>query len=166
MADTRIRDEIDRHLLFGDGHAGNLRRGELLRPKLRACGERLQIAPGVVMPWPGKLSIGNDVVISWFTYIGGGDITIGDRVTIGPHCSMTGGDHGYRPEHGDFRGPHRMASIVIGDGSWLAAGVVVTAGTTIGKGCLVAAGAVVTHDLPDGMMAAGVPAREIKEVSA
>jgi maltose O-acetyltransferase len=33
---------------------------------------------------------------------------------------------------------------------------------TIGRGCLIGAGAVVTHDLPDRVLALGVPAKVVK----
>jgi acetyltransferase-like isoleucine patch superfamily enzyme len=50
----------------------------------------------------------------------------------------------------------------IGDESWLGHGCVVLPGVTIGRHSVVAAGAVVTNDVPDYSVAAGVPARVIK----
>jgi len=54
--------------------------------------------------------------------------------------------------------------IVIGEGCWLGAHCVVTAGCKIGKGSVLGAGAVVVHDIPDNVLAAGVPARTIKKL--
>ena len=46
--------------------------------------------------------------------------------------------------------------------SSLGSGVVVMGGVTIGAGALVGAGAVVTHDVADGAVVAGVPARVLR----
>lgn len=41
-------------------------------------------------------------------------------------------------------------------------GVIVLSGVRIGKGAVVGAGSVVTQDVPDGTIAAGIPARVVK----
>ena len=56
--------------------------------------------------------------------------------------------------------------IRIGKGTWLGMNVVVTAGVSIGQGCIVGANATVTKDLPDHILAGGVPAKVIKEVAS
>jgi len=37
-------------------------------------------------------------------------------------------------------------------------------GVTIGSGCVIAAGSVVTQDIPENSMAAGVPAKVMKKI--
>ena len=59
----------------------------------------------------------------------------------------------------------QIGDIVLEDDVWLATGVTVSAGVTIGRGTVVAAGSVVTKDLPPGVLAAGVPAKVIREIS-
>jgi acetyltransferase-like isoleucine patch superfamily enzyme len=58
--------------------------------------------------------------------------------------------------------PERPVSI--GDGSWLGHGTVVLPGVTIGRHVVVGANSVVTSDLPDNCVAAGVPARVIRQL--
>jgi acetyltransferase-like isoleucine patch superfamily enzyme len=53
----------------------------------------------------------------------------------------------------------------VGSGASIGSGATIMGGVTIGAGALVAAGAVVTHDVPPGMMAVGVPARIVGPVS-
>jgi acetyltransferase-like isoleucine patch superfamily enzyme len=58
------------------------------------------------------------------------------------------------------KGPTRL-----GDNVWLGANVVVTSGVTIGDRCVVGSNSVVTRDLPPGTIAAGSPAKVIREIS-
>jgi acetyltransferase-like isoleucine patch superfamily enzyme len=57
------------------------------------------------------------------------------------------------------KGPTR-----IGSNSWFGVNCVVTTGVTIGERCVVGANSVVTRDLPDGVIAAGAPAKVIREI--
>ena len=55
----------------------------------------------------------------------------------------------------------KLAPIVIADNVWLGFGVTILQGVRIGKGAVVCAGAVVTKDIPDYSIVAGVPAKII-----
>jgi acetyltransferase-like isoleucine patch superfamily enzyme len=57
------------------------------------------------------------------------------------------------------KGPTR-----IGDNVWCGAHVVVTSGVSIGERCVIGANSVVTTDLPPFSVAAGAPARVLKQV--
>jgi maltose O-acetyltransferase len=52
--------------------------------------------------------------------------------------------------------------VVIGDDVWIGRRAIIMPGVHIGKGCIIGAGAVVTKDIPDYSVAAGVPARVVK----
>ena len=51
--------------------------------------------------------------------------------------------------------------VTIGEGAWIGAGAIVLA--DVGKGTVVAAGSVVTKPLPEFVVAAGVPAKVIRQ---
>jgi len=56
-------------------------------------------------------------------------------------------------------GDEHKDEILLQDNVWLQAGVSVMPGVTIGKGAIVIKGSVVTKDIPEGVVAGGVPAR-------
>ena len=53
--------------------------------------------------------------------------------------------------------------IIIGESAWISIGATLLPGVKVGKGSIVAAGSVVTKDVPDNVMVAGVPAKIIKK---
>jgi acetyltransferase-like isoleucine patch superfamily enzyme len=52
---------------------------------------------------------------------------------------------------------------IIGDGSWIGANAVITAGVQIGRNVVVAGGSVVTKNVPDYAVVGGNPARVLKQ---
>ena len=52
----------------------------------------------------------------------------------------------------------------IGSNCWFGANCVVTSGVEIGERCVIGANSVVTRDLPPRVIAAGIPAKVIREV--
>lgn len=113
-----------------------------------------------------------DVAIGTYSLISGAlhcdvgaPIRIGDRVRIGHNVSLLTVDH--EVGSGDMRsGATKCGPIEIGDGAWVASHVMVLPGVRIGAGAIVAAGAVVTRDVPDNTLVAGVPARVARDLSA
>ncbi|HEY1536806.1 MAG TPA: acyltransferase [Polyangiaceae bacterium] len=110
-------------------------------------------------------SIGNFTLVSGALHADvGAPIRIGDRVRIGHDVSLLTVDHDVGPE--ELRaGQRKFGPIEIGDGAWLASRVVVLPGVRIGTGAIVAAGAVVTRDVPNNTLVAGVPARVVRNLS-
>lgn len=90
-------------------------------------------------------------------FMDGGSITFGDNVFIGPFCGFYTASHPLGAKERNL-GLERALPIVVVDNCWFGANVSVLQGVTIGSGCVIAAGSVVTEDLPDNVMAAGVPA--------
>ncbi|MEO8901450.1 MAG: acyltransferase [Polyangiaceae bacterium] len=140
---------------------------------LRAAGMR--IGPSSLVQGPLRITgSGNpceDFSIGAFTLISGAlhadvgaSVRIGDRVRIGHDVSLLTVDHEVGSE--EMRsGRRKYGKIEIGDGAWLASRVVVLPGVRIGAGAVVAAGAVVTRDVPDNTLVAGVPARFVRNLS-
>ena len=90
-----------------------------------------------------------------------GGITIGDGTLLGNDVVLTTMNHDFDP---DQRTTTYPAPIVIGKKVWLGSSVTVVPGVTIGDGAIIGAGAVVTKDIPPYTIAAGVPARVIRQI--
>jgi acetyltransferase-like isoleucine patch superfamily enzyme len=58
----------------------------------------------------------------------------------------------------------RAEPIHIGDNVWLTMNIIVLPGVTIGKNSVIGAGSVVTHSIPENVLAAGNPAKVIKNI--
>lgn len=116
----------------------------------------------------GKLSIKDGTWISpgvtFYTH-DTASIIIGSKCDIGPDVAFIIGSHvvgGIDRRAGDGV----ANSIIIGDGTWIGARVTVLDGVTIGDGCVIAAGSVVHQDIDDNCLAAGVPAKVKRILSA
>jgi acetyltransferase-like isoleucine patch superfamily enzyme len=81
-------------------------------------------------------------------------LAAGVHIPSGPHT------HGTDPAAPIHDQPGSLRLVRIGSGSWIGSNAVVLA--DVGRNTVVGAGAVVTHPLPDGVIAAGVPARVVK----
>ena len=93
-------------------------------------------------------------------------IEIGDHVLIGANCTIVDTDfHPLEPYHRQ-QDPADAATapIVIEDHVFIGMQSVVLKGVTIGAGSVIGACSVVTRDIPPGVIAAGNPARVIREL--
>ena len=109
------------------------------------------------------------VIIGQQTLIGIGNviigpISIGNNVILAQNIVISGLNHQYIDvDLPIVKQPVTTKQIIIEDDCWIAANVVTTQGVTIGKHCVIAAGAVVTKNIPPYSVAAGNPAKIIKQ---
>ena len=160
--DNELFAQLTKYCNESDNGPDDLRRAELLG----FGGRDILVAPGAIIRVPDKEKIGRNIFIGLYSYING-PVTIEDDVLIGPHCALTAGHHKFDPATQSFSARTNADydnSIVIGRGSWLAAGVTVTAGVRIGKANLICANAVVTQNTPDYAIMAGGPAVQKGEI--
>jgi len=125
-------------------------------------GKNCELSYGTVLhPYRGHITIQDDVFIGPNVVIyGHGGVDIGEQTLIAMHCRILSSEHTI-PDFGtDIRGePDIPKPTRIGRDVWLGAGVTVLGGLTIGDGCIIGAGSVVTHNIPPGAVAFGVPAK-------
>ena len=84
-------------------------------------------------------------------------------LAAGVHVPSGAHTHGHQADGPIQLQPLNRKLVHIGSGSWVGSGAVVMA--DIGKNTIVGAGAVVTHPVPDSVIAAGVPARVLRQRS-
>lgn len=84
-------------------------------------------------------------------------IEIGDNVTMAPRVHILCHDASTKA----FLNYTKIGRVSIGDNVFIGAESIVLPGVTIGSNVVIGAGSVVTHDVPDGMLVAGNPARTI-----
>jgi len=113
--------------------------------------------------YKGKMSIGSNTWIGQQCFIhAAGDVVIGDKVGIGPCVKILTSTHSLAGDDDAIMSAElEFSPVVIKDGSDIGVGAILMPGVTIGKGVQVAAGAVVTRDVGDRSIVAGVPARVI-----
>jgi acetyltransferase-like isoleucine patch superfamily enzyme len=138
----------------------------LLRLRGTRVGRRVKIWRGVWIDDYRKLWLGEDVTIGKSVMLlCGGVVRIGHRVMVGHGAQVISSGHripGSREEPMRWSGPEQ-APIEIADDAWIGAGAIVLGGVRIGRGAVVAAGAVVTRDVPDFTIVAGVPAVQVRQ---
>jgi acetyltransferase-like isoleucine patch superfamily enzyme len=93
-------------------------------------------------------------------------VEIGSHCMFANHCFVADAEHRYddRELPVTWQGMEPKGPVRIGDSCWFGTNVVVTGGVTIGEHTVVGANSVVTKDLPPGVVAAGAPARVIREI--
>lgn len=132
----------------------------------------------------GRIIIGNDVEIdNDCRLVAANDAVLmfKDKCFIGPYCVFNAGSnitlgsytisggfiHIQSSNHGMARGEkiwlqkHNYGPVFIGEDVWLGGGCTILQGVTLADGAVVAAKAVVTNDVPEFSIVAGVPARVI-----
>jgi maltose O-acetyltransferase len=139
-------------------------RRAVLRELLGSLGEGTEIRPPLRCDYGYQTHVGARTFINFgVVLLDVATITIGDDVQVGPNVQLLTATHPVEPE--PRRAKFEAARpIVVGDNVWLGGGVIVCPGVSIGENTVVGAGAVVIRDLPPNVVAAGNPARVIRQL--
>jgi acetyltransferase EpsM len=112
--------------------------------------------------------IARDIIVGLGTVIMAGVVVnpgsaVKDNVILNTLSSI---DHDCVIENGVHIGPgaHIGGGAIIGEGTWVGIGAIIKDNIKIGRGSIIGAGAVVIKDIPDGVVAFGVPAKVIRSV--
>lgn len=123
-------------------------------------GKGVAINHGLQVRVSRRIRVDEDVFIAEDVILDGrGGLAIGAHTSINSRAQIWTAQHDWQAP--DFA--YVQAATSIGAWCWISANVVVLPGVTIGEGTIVAAGSVVTKDLEPWILAAGVPARKIRD---
>ncbi|WP_428193450.1 acyltransferase [Aliivibrio sifiae] len=113
---------------------------------------------------PIKLVVGDGVWIGYNCFLCG-EVVIGNNVMIGPNVSIPGANHNYEKKGIPYKDQGLdVKGTLIGNNVWIGANSVILDGVKIGDNSVIGAGSVVTKDVPENMIYAGVPAKKIKAI--
>ncbi len=131
-----------------------------------SCGENCYIVLPFHANWGGHhLHFGSDIYANFnLTVVDDGNIFVGDKVMFGPNVTIATANHPINPEL-RAKGLQYNKDVHIGENVWIGANSVICPGVSIGSNTVIAAGSVVTKDIPEGVVAGGVPCKVIREIS-
>ena len=117
-----------------------------------------------VNTWHGKVVLGRGCSIGMYSILVG-PIEIEDYAVIAQGVYVFGENR--KLDDGGVQSAEHVVvkPVKIGRGSWVGSGTRIMPGVSIGEGCVIGAGSVVTQNIPDGVLAAGVPARVIRQLT-
>jgi acetyltransferase-like isoleucine patch superfamily enzyme len=128
------------------------------------------VEPGcwfALYPDTAQLEIGEGTIVNLGCMLAATErITIGSHCMFANYCFVADADHRYDDATVPvtWQGMQPKGPVTIEDNCWFGTNCVVTGGVTIGERTVVGANSVVTKDLPAGVIAAGAPARVIREI--
>ena len=136
-----------------------------------AFGERSEFRPGAYAVHTEHIDISNDVVIRPGCMLFADEqatITIGSCVLLGSGVHVYVNNHNFdkdcnSPIMFQGYGSSEGQDVRLNSGCWIGANSVILPGVNIGYNAVVGAGSVVTNSVPDFMVVAGNPAREIRK---
>lgn len=142
---------------------GGAIRSLLLTKIVDECGSGVVVDRGAYIGNGKGMKIGNNSGIGPGAYLQG-PLSIGDYVMMAPEVKVLTRSHEFDRIDTPMalQGHRPKREVVIGDDVWLGTRVMIMPGVNIGKGVIVAAGSVVTKDLPEYAVCAGVPAKVIR----
>lgn len=148
-------------------------RERLLRESFGAIGKTFHFVGPVHINYGTHTFIGENFFANFnFTVMDDARVVIGDNVAIGPNVTLLATNHPLiaqermgMDEEGNTTLAEYAEDIHIGNNVWIAANVCITDGVTIGDNVVIGAGSVVTHDIPAGYLAFGVPAKAVRPIT-
>lgn len=142
-----------------------VKKEQLIRYLFGSAGLQPDINPNFRCEFGRNIHVGDYFYANYDAVIlDGAKVTIGNRVLFGPKVGLYTSNHSFDAHEREIGGCIAKP-ITIGNRCWLAANVTVLPGVTIGDDVIIGAGSVVTHDIPNNVVAAGNPCRILRKIT-
>lgn len=141
------------------------RRTQILKDLFKSTGENVYIEPPFRTDYGCHTSLGDHFYANYdCIIIDVCPVTIGSHVFLGPRVCIYTATH---PIDAEVRNSFIELGkpVTIGNDVWIGGNSVINPGVTIGNNVVVGSGSVVVKDIPDNVVAAGNPARVIREIT-
>jgi maltose O-acetyltransferase len=138
---------------------------ELEKQVFGRTGENIFVHPPFYIDYGTNMYVGENFCANMdCIFLDVAEIHIGNDVMLGPRVSLFTPGH---PIDADVRsrGLEFGLPITIGDRVWIGGNTVINPGVTIGDNVIIGSGSVVTKDVPSNVIAAGNPAKVLREIT-
>ncbi|HIG42879.1 MAG: acyltransferase [bacterium] len=147
---------------FIDVHGAHITIGNNIHV-VTAPDRRVSLSTWHFEDYQGHIAIGDHCLIC-----PGVRMDSGSSITIGDNCMFAAGSYITDADWHDLYDRTKSVGVtkpvILSDNVWIGDGAIVCKGITIGENSIVGAGAVVTSDVPANSVAAGNPARIVKQL--
>lgn len=142
-----------------------IKKRKILASLFGSVGDNPDINPNFRCEFGRNIHVGNSFYANYdCTILDAGKVTIGNNVLFAPKVGLYTTNHLFdyveREKGGCIAKP-----ISIGNHCWLAANVTVLPGVHIGNNVIIGAGSVVTHDIPNDVIAVGNPCKVLRKIT-
>lgn len=145
-------------------HTDREKQQKIIAQLFGSVGENPSILPCFQCDNGKNIHVGRDFLANYnVTILDVAKVCIGDYCLIGPSTLITTVNHPLSPGGRRAR-LSRVKPVTIGNDVWIGGNCTILPGVTIGNNVVIAAGAVVTRDVPDNCVVAGIPAKRIRDL--
>ena len=141
------------------------KRMRMLKRMFAEIGENCYIEPPFYTNFGGKhIHFGNKIYCNFgCTFVDDTHIYVGDCTMFAPGVIVATASHPISPRLRE-KGLQYNKPVRIGKNCWIGAGAIILPGVSIGDNSIIGAGSVVTHDIPDNVVAVGNPCRVLRKI--
>jgi len=132
-------------------------------PLLARCGTGVNIESGASFGRGDQIYLGNESDLGIDCKLNG-EVHIGNNSFMGPEVMIYSQNHAFSRTDLPImhQGSQKMLPVFIGNDVWIGARVIILPGVHIGDHSVIGAGSIVARDIPEWSVAAGNPARVLR----
>ena len=164
VAARKIKAEQNCYELNSLGPEEHQKKFDKIKEMLGSTGKKAFIEPNFFCDNGKNIHVGEDFIANYNVIILDiAPVHIGNYCMIGPNTLITTVGHPLSPKRRRQKAA-QAEPVSIGNDVWIGGSCTILQGITIGNNVVIAAGAIVTKDIPDNCLVAGVPAKKIRDI--